>query len=440
MHRARQFAAALAALALVALPGPAAALGLLRDSDVERSLSQLAAPVIQAAGLSPSQVRVLVVDDGSLNAFIVDNRHIFINYGLILKLDSPAQIQAVIAHEAAHIANGHITRRMTNMRAMTTAAGLGTALAAMAAAAGADGSAAAGVAMGAASSAMRRFLTHTRAEEASADRSSIRYLVRAGVDPRGAVEVMKLFSGQEVLTTARQDPYARTHPLSRDRLRALDSYAAAHGGKTTPDPAAIYWHDRARGKLSAFLRAPKWTMRRAPDSVSQDIRLMREAVAHHRRSDTGRAVRAIDAALALRPGDAGYMDLKGQILLESRNFAAAVQAYGAAANAAPGDALILAGYGRALLAAGRPGEALTALERARTIDFRNGRMLRDLAQAYAQTGQVAMASVATAERYALQGRMEDAKLHAERALARLPRGSGGWQRAQDVFSAAERAL
>ncbi len=440
MHRARQLVAALAALALLGLPAPAAALGLLRDSDIERSLSQLARPVLQAAGLSPGQVRVLVVDDGSLNAFIVDNRHIFINYGLILKLDTPAQLQAVIAHEAAHISNGHITRRTTNMQSMSTAAGLGVALAAMAAAAGADGSAAAGAAMGAASSAMRRFFSHTRAEESSADQSSIRYLVRAGVDPRGAVEVMKLFSGQEVLSTGRQDPYMRTHPLSRDRLRALESYVAAYGKDAAPDPAALYWHDRARGKLSAFLRAPKWTMRRAPDSVSQDIRLMREAVAHHRRSDTARALRAIDGALALRPGDPGYMDLKGQILLESRNFGAAVQAYGAAAGAAPHDPLILGGYGRALLAAGRPQEALTALERARSLDFRNARVLRDLAQAYAKTGQTPMASTVTAERYALMGRMEDAKLHAERALARLPRGSGGWQRAQDVLSAAERAL
>ena len=50
-----------------------------------------------------------------------------------------------------------------------------------------------------------------------------------------------------------------------------------------------------------------------------------------------------------------------------------------------------------------------------------------------------MASLVTAERYAIQGRLKDAGIHAQRASDLLPRGSGGWQRAQDVLSAAEAA-
>jgi predicted Zn-dependent protease len=50
-----------------------------------------------------------------------------------------------------------------------------------------------------------------------------------------------------------------------------------------------------------------------------------------------------------------------------------------------------------------------------------------------------MASLVTAERYALTGRMKDAGIHAKRAAGLLPRGSAGWQRAQDVLSAAETA-
>ena len=49
-----------------------------------------------------------------------------------------------------------------------------------------------------------------------------------------------------------------------------------------------------------------------------------------------------------------------------------------------------------------------------------------------------MAAVVTAERYALLGRMEDAGLHAKRAVALLPRGSAAWRRAQDVLIAFER--
>jgi len=65
--------------------------------------------------------------------------------------------------------------------------------------------------------------------------------------------------------------------------------------------------------------------------------------------------------------------------------------------------------------------------------------LTELAAAYARQGNKGMASLVTAERYAMTGRLEDAGLHAQRASDLLPRGSTGWRRAQDVLSAAKAA-
>ena len=421
------------------LATPARALSLLRDADMEYALSELAEPVLRAAGLSPSSIRLLVVDDSTLNAFVADTQHIFVNAGLILKLESPEALQAVIAHEAAHIANGHISRRLANMRSTRTVAGLAMVLAAAAAASGADGQAAFGLGVGAQSSALRSFLAHTRAEESSADISSVRYLARAGIDPQGAVEVQDIFRGQEALSTARQDPYMRSHPVTRDRLRALQGLVAAAGATPAADPAHRYWFGRLQGKLSAFTRAPSWTLRRAKDSPSQDIVLMRQAIAHHRNSALPQALAAIDGAIALRPKDPFLLDLKGQILLESRKAEAAVQTYGQAVGMAGRNALIRGAYGRALLATGRFGDALKQLESARANDFSDTQVLRDLAVAYAKTGQPALASVVTAERFALQGNLEDAEIHAKRAVAVLPQGSGPWNRAQDVLHAAQQA-
>ncbi|MGJ8603988.1 MAG: M48 family metalloprotease [Marivita sp.] len=427
-------------LCLTALIGvaPLRAATLLRDADIEYALKQLGAPVLRAAGLSPNQVRILVIDDNTLNAFIVDTQHIFIHSGLLSKLETAAQMQAVIAHEAAHIANGHISRRLGNMQTARTAAGLGMVLAAAAAAAG-NGRAAVGLGLGVQSSALRSFLAHTRAEEASADISSIRFLVSAGIDPKGAIEVQDLFRGQEALSESRQDPYMRSHPLTRDRLRALNGLVAGVSAKAAPDPTADYWFARAKGKLTAFTRAPTWTLRRADTSVSPDIAQMRKAIAYHRQSDLARALSNIDAAITSRPNDPFLRDLKGQILLESRRASDAVNVYSAAARLAPREPLILGGLGRAQLAAGNPQDALRTLEAARGRDFSDTRILRDLAVAYAKTGQGAMASLVTAERYAVQGRLKDAVIHAKRAEGALARGSGPWQRAQDVLSAAQRA-
>lgn len=418
------------------LGAPAAAIGLLRDPDIEMSLSNLSAPILQAAGLNPKRVRVLIVDDSSLNAFVVDNQTIFIHHGLINRVGDPRALQAVIAHEAAHISNGHIARRMQNMKSARTAAGLGMALAVAAAAAGA-GNASAGLAIGTSSSALRGFLAHTRAEEASADASAARYMTSAGVNPQGLVDLHQIFRGQEVLSFGRQDPYMRTHPLTTDRIRAAQAYVAAYGlGEATP-PDDAYWYARMRGKLSAFTRSPSWTLTRAASDPYPDVRLMREAIARHRQSDLQGALRAIDGAIAAKPGDPYYHELKGQILLESRQVKAAVAAYATAARGAPTEPLILGAYGRALLADGQPNAALKQLEAARARDFRDARILRDLGQAYAETGQPGLASLAIAERYALQGRMKDAGYQAQRAVGLLPRGSPGWQRAQDILLAAE---
>ena len=166
---------------------------------------------------------------------------------------------------------------------------------------------------------------------------------------------------------------------------------------------------------------------------------MREAAARHRLSQSGAALKAINGAIALKPDDAYFYELKGQILLENRRFSEAVAAYRKAVDLAPRDALCLASLGRALLAADRPREALGPLEQARSRDFRNTSMLRDLGAAYARTGNNGMAALATAERYALQGRLKDAGVLAKRASGLLSTGSRGWRRAQDILRDAERA-
>ncbi len=428
-----------AAFALAALPARAA--GVIRDADIERALKEIAKPLIVAAGLNPTQIKILVIDDSKLNAFVIDSRHVLIHSGLILKTERVEELQAVIAHELAHIANGHLARRLTNLRTANIAAQFGFMLALAVGAASGNAEAAGALALGSSSSAGRVFLSHTRSEESSADQSALRYMASAGIDPTAMADVLEYFRGQEVLSNARQDPYVRTHPLTRDRIRAVEGYAAAYASRARDNPTSDYWFARAKGKLSAFTRAPGWTLRQVRRD-SSEIGLMRTAIAHHRTPNRAKAIAAMQSLLAKRPGDPYFLELLGQIQLESRDFNAAVRTYSAAVNAAPGEPLILAGYGRALVALGTQAsirEALGVLERARARDATDPRMLRDLAVAYARTGNPGMASVVTAERYALLGNLQTAMIHAKRAVGLLPTGSRGWTRAQDVLSAAKAA-
>jgi len=432
----------IAATMLMAAALPARAISILRDPDIENALTELARPLINAAGLPQGQIKLLVVKDSKLNAFVVDTRHILIHSGLILKAESAEELQAVIAHELAHIANGHITRRLTNQRAAKGVARFGLLVALAVGASTGNAEAAAGIAIGSASSASRVFLGHTRAEEASADQAALRYMSLKGINPNAMADVLDYFRGQEVLSAARQDPYVRSHPLTRDRIRAVKGYAAAYAGTARENPKAEYWFARAKGKLGAFLQAPGFTLRKIGKNDTSDIAVMRRAIAYHRAPRPQKALAEINRLVAMRPNDPFVQELRGQILLESRNYGAAVNAYGRAVQLAPKNPLILAGYGRSLLALKTRdsyAKALRVLEQARSRDARDPRMMRDLAVAYARNGQNGMASVATAERYALLGDLKNAKVHAKRAIGLLPQGSAGWNRAQDVLNAAKTA-
>jgi predicted Zn-dependent protease len=406
--------------------------GLLRDSDIEAGLSRIAAPVLIAAGLSPVSTKVLVVDDDRLNAFVIDRHHIFLHSGLILRSTTPEMLQSVIAHEAAHIANGHIARRRQALLLSRNTANFGMALAVAVGAASDLGEAATGIALGVRGSATRKFLLHSRAEESSADQSALGYMVRSGINPMGMVETLDIFVGQENLVAGRQDPYVRSHPLTRDRMRSVATMAMAHDDLSS-DPNMVYWHARVIGKLSAFQRAPSWTLGRINDSLSEDIKHMRTAIAQGREGKLTSAIKSIDRALALRPADPFYQDLKAELYMRNRAFSKSARSYKKAHHLRPKDAIILAGYGRALLAEGKFSRALDILEQARVRDFRNSALLRDLGVAYSKLGKHAMASLVSAERYSLQGRIKDAKIHANRAAAGLPLGSPAWQRAQDII-------
>jgi predicted Zn-dependent protease len=322
------FRATALACVLAVAPTLAAAQSIIRDAEIERALRELAAPVFREAGLSQS-TRVIIINDGSMNAFVADARHVFLHSGLLLRLDNPDQVQAVLAHEAAHIANGHLTARPAAAASAQSAARMGLLLALAAGAASGDGGAAVGIAAGSASAAQRSLLAHTRAEEASADQSALRYMVSAGIDPTAMLEVLDLFRGQEALSVGRQDPYVRSHPLTRDRYRTVQAFLATRGAGPEPSVASAYWYARLNAKLSAFLRNPSWTLRRIDRNDTGEIATLRRAIAYHRTPDAERALAEVGRLLQMRPTDPFYQELQGQILYESRRFDAAIAAYGA---------------------------------------------------------------------------------------------------------------
>jgi len=413
---------------------------LIRDAEIERTLHSIAAPILRAAGLSRTSVTIYIVNDRELNAFVAGGRNIFINSGLLRRLDSVQEIQAILAHETGHITGGHLAPAAEVARGLSGAAALGMLLAVAAGASG-NGDAATAIALTSQGAVQNSLLAFSRAQEAAADQASVRFMAGAGADAQAILEVLDLFRGQEALSGRNRDPYTMTHPLFSRRYSLLEEAVGNAPPGKAPTAALGYQHARLVAKFEGFQRNPKQVLRDIPKGDNSEFATLKRAIAYHRLPDRKRATEAIEALIRAHPDDAYYHELRGQFRLENRQPAAAVNAYRKAVSLAPKEPLIRAGLGRALLAVGSKTanrEALKVLRGARRADAADSRMLRDLALAYARAGQPAQASLITAERYMLRGDFKDAALHAKRAAGRFSEGSAGWLHAQDILQQAGR--
>lgn len=423
---------------LVATPGLSQ--GLIRDAEIEYGLEKISEPLFEAAGLAFGGIDLFIVNSSSLNAFVLGN-DIYIHAGLLQRLSRVEQVQAVIAHEIGHITGGHLAQRGARIGQTNTLAGLGLALG-VAIAAGGGAGAGAGVAAGLSDAAVKDFLAFTRAQEASADQTGALILAAAGINPIAALEVFELFKGQEFVSASRRDAYVRTHPLTSQRIQYLESVAERYASlPRNGAEESRYWYERSKTKLAGFRSSPDSFLRRIDPNDSGEIATLGRAIGYFRLPDRAKSRSAMQRLLELRPDDPFYHDLNAELLLEGGNAQDAIAAYETALSYRPFDAQMLAGLGRAQLALGTDAadrDALQTLQKSYARDPRDRRMLRDLSVAFAKNGQNALASLMTAERYALGGNFREATIHAERALKQLPPGSSGALKAQDILVVAQR--
>src|SRR5215204_626731 len=95
---------------------------IIRDAEIEQLLREYTQPILQAAGLAKQNVRVVIINDRSFNAFVADGRRIFINAGTLMVSETPNEVIGVLAHETGHMAGGHLARLREQLAAASTQA------------------------------------------------------------------------------------------------------------------------------------------------------------------------------------------------------------------------------------------------------------------------------------------------------------------------------
>jgi predicted Zn-dependent protease len=102
--------------------GASAGIPLVRDAEIEQLLRDYTAPILRVAGLSQQNIQVVIINDKSFNAFVMDAHRIFVNSGAIMQATVPNQLIGVLAHETGHIVGGHLSKMRQEMAKAQTAA------------------------------------------------------------------------------------------------------------------------------------------------------------------------------------------------------------------------------------------------------------------------------------------------------------------------------
>lgn len=441
---------AFVALATVVAPLPVAAapqktISLIRDAEVENDIRALATPLWQAAGLPPDSIHVHLVKDDALNAFVAGGLHLFLNTGLLMRTQHPGQLAGVIAHETGHIQGGHLARLNEALENATAEMILMTILAGAAAAA--SGGQAAPVMTLPGHIAERTLLAYTRTQESAADQAAVKLLDATGQSSKGLAEFFDILGDQELLMTERQDPYVRTHPLSRERVSFVNHHAElSRFSNYTYPPNVVEKHRRMQAKLYAFLMPPATTLQRYPESNTRLEARYARAIAYYRKPDLAKALPLVDGLIAERPNDPYFHELKGQMLFETQRPREALEPYRRAVELLPESALLRISLAQVQIELAQPGEpkakellrdAVANLAKVMAEERTNRYVWRLLATAHGRMGDEAMASLAMAEEALLSGQLPKARYHAGKAEKSLRRGSPAWLQASDVLARAE---
>lgn len=306
------------------------------DPDLSYYVNQVGKKLAKVSDRADLPYEFVVLNSSVPNAWALPGGKIAINRGLLTLLDDEAQLAAVLGHEIVHAAARHAARQMTQ----ATLLNVGLMAAGVAAQESEYGQwvmAGAGVGAGA-------WQAHYgRDQELEADKFGVQYMVDAGYDPQGAVELQKKFVE---LSKGRQSNFMESlfasHPPSEERVKRNQELAAGH-------------KSGARNK-AAFDKAMQQVRR---DQAAYDAH--NQALAAAQKEDFNQALSLTAKAIKLQPRESLFHVTQGQLHMAAKQDTAALQSFQQAAKLNPEYYLGHLGIGLLQKKAGQTAAAAQAL-------------------------------------------------------------------------------
>jgi predicted Zn-dependent protease len=411
---------------------------IIRDDEIESSIEKLIEPLFRAASINPSSMRVVIVDDPTINAFVANQTMVFIHSGLLLKFyDDPDMVMGVVAHELGHILGGHLAKLDTRYRNIATnSVASAVILGAIGLAISAPELAMAGIS-GSMHIGKQSMLSYSRQQEQSADKIAVELLEKSKNSPIGLKKTMDYFRQADASLYGKINPYSITHPMPAERLQFITGYMEKTKYPHSMIPSNIKnQYIRAMVKLSAFLEPTRPIL----SSKSQDDYIYAKSIINFRTNHKNEAIKLIDQLIHKEPENPYFYELKSQVLFENGLVIESLEQY-QKAYSLRGSNLISYEYASALIEAVDMGkltkskldksiELLKKTNKQGDIPLEN---IDQLARAYGKKGQVGMANYYLAKMYLLLGDDKKSTRFAKIASKQLPKSDPYYLKSMDMI-------
>lgn len=345
-----------------------------------------------------------VMDDRMINAFALPGGFIGVHTGLMATAQSESELAAVIAHEIAHVTQGHIARLVANQQQAQLGSIVAMALALLAARS--NPQLAQGAIIGAQAAVVQSQLNFTRDMERDADRVGLAILERSGFDVRGMSSFFERLQRATRSFETSAPAYLRTHPMTTERIAdALNRIDALPYRQVRDDPEFQFIRTR--------LIAMQGTAREAVQTFDNGLRqgayineaAQRFGLVHAlmRNRDYARAQKELRALRPIAPRLPLIDALEGDLLVASGNLKGAAAFYRTALAEHPRYRALIYDYADLLVRTGQPREALALATDALQYYPSDHRLFFIQARAHADLGRVLAQGRAQAEANVLLG-------------------------------------
>ncbi|WP_168463899.1 M48 family metalloprotease [Wolbachia endosymbiont of Ctenocephalides felis wCfeT] len=392
--------------------------GIIRDSEVEAMVKELAQPLFTAADIDGDRIKVFIINDNSINAFVVNNNSIFIHLGLLRYSTKPNVLLGILAHEIAHISAGHVLQMRGAMGYFQSIAMISY-MVGLVSTVMINPQIASAILLSGISLSSRLFFNYSQEQENVADSYALRYLDESGYDNSGMKEVFDYFKSLEHENT---DAYFRTHPLSDKRVFAVQHYKVKNNIKPISVDKLLKF-ERMLAKLDSFFSPIHVLSSKYEDNerVSEYV----NAIVCYRKGRIEEAISRVNSLIQKSSNDPYLYELKAEMLYKVGRLNEAVEAYEESLKyLSDGNSyLVKLALSHTLLLSGNAKKAIFYLEKILSAEPNNAFIWKYLSIAYKRDANTAMHYFALTKKACIEGNLKQFAKYAELAVQTLPKDS-----------------